>query len=380
MVITEAHTVNVPNPCGFAWSQLRRFHSVNYTKSVLISLHQIPKKHHSNARKQAEQIRYCLMQAKEYFDASEVVTLATRPVLLYYSIMYLALAEILLKQSGESNLEFARDQHRHHGLQIGVGQSLSPDLPLEHSANALVACPMLSAAKGGGFGTFALYHKSARELPLLGRWNSEIVSQEGYRALLGPHDGRLAELPKGGVTLLNCLKNLPSMYGFLRFHGVTPNLVRGKLEVVDKRNNTRVCTLTIHPSTKALLDSLYERIKISPSAFEQFHPQELHSGCILRFTLHSGVSDSFQLPVACSYRPDEIFFAAEDVALNEFGTFYVALFIAGSFARYYPDKWMRDIDAASPLGLAVEALASQFNERVPLLALSELQRELLVNE
>jgi hypothetical protein len=35
-----------------------------------------------------------LFQAKEYFDASGAVTLATKPNLLYYSIMSLAIAEI----------------------------------------------------------------------------------------------------------------------------------------------------------------------------------------------------------------------------------------------------------------------------------------------
>lgn len=83
-------------------------------------------------------------------------------------------------------------------------------------------------------------------------------------------------------------------------------------------------------------------------------------------------------PQSSMLSKDEVRFFATNHPLNEFGLFYVALYIAGNYARYFPDKWMRDIDCASPLALAVEELLVQAAQRVPLLALSELTRNYLV--
>ena len=58
--------------------------------------------------------------------------------------------------------------------------------------------------------------------------------------------------------------------------------------------------------------------------------------------------------------------------LNEFGFIYVALYIVGNYARYYPDLWMRDVERSSPLSLVIEELLAMAAQRMPLLTLSEL--------
>ncbi len=74
------------------------------------------------------------------------------------------------------------------------------------------------------------------------------------------------------------------------------------------------------------------------------------------------------------WRKTEARFWLRNEPLNEFGFFYVALFIAGNYARYYPDKWLADVEQSSFLALAIEELLYLAEERVPLLALSELTR------
>jgi hypothetical protein len=66
--------------------------------------------------------------------------------------------------------------------------------------------------------------------------------------------------------------------------------------------------------------------------------------------------------------------------LSEFGYFYVALFLAGNYARYYPDLWLLDVERSSPLALAIEELCTIAEWRVPWLSLSELGRVLLVQQ
>ena len=67
-----------------------------------------------------------------------------------------------------------------------------------------------------------------------------------------------------------------------------------------------------------------------------------------------------------------MFFNTDNGPLNEFGLFYVALYMAGNYARYFPDKWLEDVDKAAPLALAIEELLGQAETRVPLTLLSEL--------
>jgi hypothetical protein len=132
MIITSASTLasdNMPKTC---WSRIRRFHNVTYVKDLICNLHNVAHEQAKNVQKQAEQIRYCLTQAKEYYDAAQAVSLATKPVLMYYSLMSLALAEILMKQDGGSSLDKARGQNAHHGLSFHI------DPPTKKSDQSLI--------------------------------------------------------------------------------------------------------------------------------------------------------------------------------------------------------------------------------------------------
>ena len=121
MVITSARTVRTSNAQAFAWAGLRKFQNVDLITDELMHIHSVPPKWRDDVKKQAQQLRYCAIQAREYFAAAQAVSLATKPNLLYYGIMSLALAEILFKQSGDSSLDKAREEHRHHGLSMTFG-------------------------------------------------------------------------------------------------------------------------------------------------------------------------------------------------------------------------------------------------------------------
>jgi hypothetical protein len=155
MIITEATLVPSTDAARYAWAGLGRFQNVPFVEEQICRLHNLGKADRQNERKQAKQIRYTLIQAKEYFDAAAIVTLATKPNLLYYSIMSLAIAEVLFKQTGASSLDAARAQHRHHGLQLRVTNT-PQDADLETASAALIAEPLIRA-NGDRFGTFELW-------------------------------------------------------------------------------------------------------------------------------------------------------------------------------------------------------------------------------
>jgi YaaC-like Protein len=115
---------------------LRRFHNVEVVQTIISDLHKVPR-NNPNIKKQAIQIRYCLQQAREYFDSAKSVPLVTKPVLLYYSIMNRALVEILLKQDGNSSLDKSREQHRHHELIFSFTENKNQTQDLAKQAGAL---------------------------------------------------------------------------------------------------------------------------------------------------------------------------------------------------------------------------------------------------
>lgn len=52
----------------------------------------------------------------------------------------------------------------------------------------------------------------------------------------------------------------------------------------------------------------------------------------------------------------------------------MSLYILGNYARYYPDKWLADVEKSSPLALAVDELMHVVEQRLGLLTYSELVR------
>src|SRR5580692_7395436 len=95
VTITAARRVHASDPSAWAWAALRKFQNVEFVSRRIVQLHRLDPEWAKQSKKQARQLRYCLIQAREYFTGVQTVFLATKPNLLYYGIMSLALAEIL---------------------------------------------------------------------------------------------------------------------------------------------------------------------------------------------------------------------------------------------------------------------------------------------
>lgn len=358
----------------FAWLQLRQFHNVAYVTELLRARH--PAADKANLVKQAEQIRYCLVQAREYFEAAQTVSLATQPNLLYYGTMSLALSEILFKQTGESSLDRAREQHRHHGLELRMQprtKQINP--PLDILARALVAAPT-SSGKGGRMGTFELWHRSCREMPVAGKltYSLDHGSLEEFRLLFFAPDERLPQIADQGMSLFECLSCIPTMMDYMLGLDFTVPIVRARCTARIKQNTPEV-RIEFHPGRQEPFEQLCEMIKVRPCDYESIQWEQSHNSGIL---ITRGTDHSFTLPHCSTISADEVRFWSKEMTLNEFGLFYVALFITGNYARYYPDHWLRDIERASTLALAIEQLVAIAVQRVPLLTLGELMGAYLI--
>jgi YaaC-like Protein len=380
MIITTATQIPDTDLERFGWVGLRRFHNVEAVQILISDLHKVPR-NNPNVKKQATQIRYCLQQAREYFDAAKAVSLATKPALLYYSIMNLALAELLLKQDGDSSLDRAREQHRHHGLTFEFGNQGRQALTLANHASSLRARPAIRPVNGTleRFGTFELWHRSCRALPLAGILTdySHNVSLTTFHTILTQDDKRLQLLPDSGITLLECLSSLPGMSHFLYSYGITPDMVRAKVTATLDATGMQTTQITVQPSDQEKVNEFFANMTFNANNADIIQMQELPNGGLITL---SGNYGHCEIPPGLALNANNLYFLPRWGPLNEFGMMYVALYICGNYARYYPDFWIRDVETHSALALAVDELIHVAENAMALLTLSELSRTYFVPE
>jgi hypothetical protein len=136
IVITRATEIISHDPLREVWKYLRLL-NVDGTVVKISERHNVPKgEHEANLKKQGSRSAIVLRQGEEYFQASEGVDLATRPLLLYYGCVSLSQALVVVKKDGTFGLDASRrsGRHNHHGemsgphshlIRTGTGESCS---------------------------------------------------------------------------------------------------------------------------------------------------------------------------------------------------------------------------------------------------------------
>lgn len=376
MIITQTRELESRDLHHFAWNGLRQFKNASFAERRIRQYQDIPNSQSRNVVKQANQIRYCISQAEEYFRAASTVSIATKPLLLYYGAMSLVLAEILIKHDGNSSLDRARGQHAHHGLDLRTVGDPSRFESLGESATRLRAVPLLRGGRERA-GTFELWHRTSRESPLSGERVTvlENGASQSTVAIVGtPIDIRPSLLPVDGISLLECFASLPSMSLSLNVNDVPHATARAAIkQTINRSNRTFTSQTIIHPASEDTLRGIYGRFLYAPSDIENLSVVELPSGCIINHSRN--FDDPFfggNLPFGFQHNRNVIHFSGNQDCLNELGLMYVALFILGNYARYFPDQWMIDVENSSPLALVTTDFIAQVEHRLPLLSLSEL--------
>lgn len=379
MIIGQVKKIPSGDVQRYCWARIAQFQNPDHVTALLTRLHSLPKQQLMNAKRQAEQIKYCLAQAKEYLDAATAVSLATRPVLLYYGVMSMALAEILLKQNADSRLAKLRENHGCHGLSLVISADPRAEDSLQVASSQLSAKTQVDKL-GAPKGTFEIWRRSAREYPVAGNsvHHDANGSTTSFAVLLGAVDVELPVLPLGGASLFDCLVDLPFMADTLEMLGTRLKMIRTTVKAGSNNQSGSVSTI-IHPQQPELIDAFLNLVKCEADAVNGLEFLNVGStGLIIKSSQSHPSLVSW--PPGVSAKSDEVFFSCSSLGLNEFGNIYVATHICGNFARYYPDLWLKHIEKSSPLALAIDELCKHALERVPVLTLSELARNYLVVE
>lgn len=378
MIISAVNLVSNSNLTQQAWSRIAIYQNTQHTTNLISRLHRLGKSQIKNAEAQASQIKYCLLQAKEYFDAAKSVTIATRPVLLYYATMSMALAEILLKQTGESRLQKLREQHNCHGLQLKIGASPLPEESLSISAGKLVAKTQ-TGQNGEPKGTFEIWRRSAREYPIGGYSTTNFVatqsSQKSFVSILGAEDLDTMKFPQEGISMFDCVRQLPYMGEILGQFGENLNVVKCSINVTnnDSSDDNKI-TIIAHPNSPTNLNNFMDSIYFEPAAINRVEILEFRSGFAINLMVSPTYNFHSKWPYSICLNSEDVYFSCKGNNFNEFGYLYIAMHLAGNFARYYPDIWLNHIEKCSPLAMVINEMCNYAFERLPLLILSELER------
>jgi len=274
-----------------------------------------------------------------------------------------------------------RAQHRHHGLTLS-NKNMSKDADVKTASLSLAAKP-LAHSNGDRFGTFDLWHRSCRETPTCGILtnNDRGKPTVGFQVLLSSEDKRLPYIPIEGITLFDCLTSLPDLSEFMGTLGELSNVIRAQLTVdqVITGDTQWVIkfNLAIHPSRSELYSKFINNIKIRPDLVDGvfFYDYESYGTINFRITQDTPTAPlHYSFPNGSMLHKNEVRFWPEERPLNEFGYYYVALYIVGNYARCFPDKWLHDVEVNSPLALAVAALLHSAAQRMALLTYGELSR------
>jgi hypothetical protein len=133
-----------------------------------------------------------------------------------------------------------------------------------------------------------------------------------------------------------------------------------------------VMTLVIHPGQEELVKCLWDNVMVRPDEVERINLQEAPQGGFLTvITDHNTIPGGYGIPNGINWHRSEVRLWPTKKPLNEFGYLYVGLYIAGNYARYYPDKWLSDVERNSPLALGVEELVYIAEQRMALLSYGE---------
>lgn len=382
MVITNVHQISNRDITGYSWHRIKLFRNPDFTTEHIVRLHQVPRKHHQNVAKQALEIRSCLVQAEEYIQSASAATMATRPVLLYYGLMSLALAEILMKGTGDKRLERLRSEHAGHGLSLSVTGSIDRTTRLDELLPRLRATAQHRNATAP-YGTFEVWRQQVRETPVPAQVyeiHPEGAQTSGTRALFTGADVAPPPAPAGGYSLHDAVQSLPQMQQLLVHLGINPGCARatlkGKISSITKEGELEI---VVHPGTPNQLGTLYEKLLFEASAVNVVTTKELPSGVVVTVPLgKNAVFMSLPPVAAASLRICN--FVVNGWNIGEFGSFYVALHICGNLVRYFPDIWMGHVERSSAFALLVQELCDLALSRLPVLTASELDQRYYFND
>ncbi len=363
------------NPYKQIWKYLHSYKDQNFSLKKIKSFS--PKANKDTLKKKAKQIGYCIRQSEEYFCASEEVSLATRPLLLYYGVMCLSYALIVLKNDDNHSIDYLRQikSNKHHGLHIkGDFQLISKTRKWKTLFSELKS--EIAKKSGKPIGTFSLFYKSIvpassmvkRELQNLGR----VTVLKGYIIKELPQIPKM-DLLNNSASCLSLFSNIPDLYDNLVEENIYSNLCKGSAKIRIQSQFKK----HFEVSSDIFLDDVTEQEK--KQFIKNYNFLKIYYD--MKTNVHYQINKSFpsqeeievELPYFIFDINEQMYHIINpDKFEPELISFYRILFCLGTLSRYYPDIWMKIIDEKILTNEFVNTLLNIIHTKYPQLILEQM--------
>jgi YaaC-like protein len=405
-MITDVKDIVSHDPSREVWKYLRLFSDIDRTVKKLRQIHKVPEgRHEANLRKQARQIGYCLRQAEEYFQASERVELATRPLLLYYGCVSLSQALVLIKRDGTFSLDASRKagKHNHHGLDLETGRAegAAKARTLEDFFST-IRCKCHTNTRGEPAGHFPIVYSCLEPSAFIVHAELHDWGRSSYMERDFPCNcADLQPLEKVASQQFSCwelLRSLPDLYNSLAEVGARPMVAPGGVKRQVMNYYASAPSSAVNDSTPAaaaasrpldrtvdthhfFVNRMSEAEKTSLLAIcernplirmQDEFPNNLH--LVLEVETKAGAETTM------GYYPDivddlhgqQYFILYPDSYLPEPASILVLTYCLGMLSRYFPDVWMTVTDARVEIAEVTNTLLSVVQRKFPNLILDQM--------
>ncbi|BFM45260.1 hypothetical protein CFS9_39010 [Flavobacterium sp. CFS9] len=306
------------------------------------------------ARQKALDIQYCIKQAHEYFKSSKVASISIKPTLIYYAIINLAAALIILKKR-EKSLNSMREAH---GLKDKIPDNLkSSNLQINRSDILKISAEFQES------GTFTeLLHLDLQEYFILPIKNSDNLntSRDLYQSLnFSQSNPNIKEL-----DLLTLFTNIPEIWKETRLSLKKESKIY--LGEALLNNETITCRISKELVT---IEELKRNFRFTANA------ELAESNNNFFFKLEKNEYRKFtpltkRDIIGNQYLTSDI---DNNIVASDILLYYATFFILGSLSRYKPFLWRYIIDdSMHGLNTIPSILCESSYIKMPLYFLMEL--------
>jgi hypothetical protein len=384
------------NPIKQVWKLLHYFHDSGYAGKVIKRIHNISEgEQEKNVEKQAIQIACCLKQAEEYFNASTIVGLATKPTLIYYGIVNLSQALVLLTKDASYSFDVLRKrgrQYANHGLELAKSSKDIKAGPVQDFLGG-VKCG-LAKNEGGAIGQFASFYESlvppAICIPQEVHDSGKATFIEKTIAHPSVNMLDISYLLDKEMDILSLLKGLPELYSDLFDVGIQPRLSRGNIrssviktykpDLSSEKNKLDV----MREHLDFFIDALPAQDKDRLFAFYQSKIQNLKTEADFGRNMHLSLDLTivrggiqcletlFYPDIVDSINGKKFYVLEPESYIAEPAVYFIVAYCLGMLARYYPDVWMKVIKEQSTVAELMDSFLSSAYRKFPNLILDQM--------
>lgn len=382
------------NPNQEVWKQLRYLHDIEGVTSRIIETQEVKKKYKKDVMKQATQISHCIQQAEEYFLSSQQVSLATRPLLLYYGAVSLSQALILYKKNGEFSIDVRRDKekHNHHGLEFKK-KFKSSNLKyrnIEDFFKILDCNVFIEKNKKIPWGHFPLLYDTVTidsiNIKNTIRFEENFLELTSSYLLNYPDSLSMEKLSSMNINAFDLICNIPDLFNDLSQFNIDNNLYPGNIRKITT-NHTLMRTNGVflpRDITEEFLFLIYNLNEEKKSKFVS-HFETNNEEIKFSKTADNAITGHFQfkhkeneiktyfLPdIVDSINGDHYFLVTSKNYINELSSMHILLFIFGMLSRYFPDIWMEVINRNILISEITNSLLNIISRKYPNFILNQI--------